>query len=904
MSTSRIDELRSKFQENPRRYFAPLANEYRKSGDLVTAIALCREHLPKQPGHMSGHIVFGQALFEAGELEEAQQVFEAALALDPENLIALRHLVDIARANGDSRMSRRWYERILDVDPHNDEIAQQLSSLVTPPVAVAAVPEPLTGLPQGTGSVYPETDAETDAETASVDETSLEASVHAEGQPDEGRAHHGLVDLDEIGGIEVPELVAPVRTADPVNPVVPVDTLDSVGAAPEEVAHSVAAADEAPATSVLPAEPTPIYVTPIDQTEGHPTPLYLTPLYMTPVGEGAIGGEQRDTSDFDVIPSVPDVPGEPEQGARAEDAFDEAFAGVDAELAVTDDTDLVADDLYGDDISGGYRAVDYAADTADLDGDPGLPERTPESTPIDIEEAVQAFSLHDPVLEIDPRFAGTPTAAADVSEPPMLSAVEAELEFEEGLLAPEWPDTSVLAARLATPPEETAVTPAWSQEAVDAFGREVSDPAVEAVVEEIEYGERIDLVVDADEIAAADESVVEPVALAESTAVDESVVDESAVTAESAVLAEDTEEGTATEVEVEAAQVSSVLADADLQLAGDVAAEFADDAVQAAELDPTTEAEVEAVAQALLRDARASGENEAIRVEALDGAGDVVWSRNVEEPLVQHETPLVSAAFEDERPVDEHPADARTADERPADEQLDPDSPAFFTETMGELLVSQGFASRALIVYRELVRRRPYDEVLAARLAELEAAEAPQDEKLHHTPLLVSAVAAEDTEQPTARERFLKLAMRRVPRRTPQAATVAIAPPAEGLATLFGAEASDSPDEYAARLFADAFAPMDEPPVGSHSMATPIVVTRTITAPAIQAVEPAESVRRTPASSFSFDQFFPDPAVAKAQSTPPRPTPGYTVRHTPSSAPPVSDDLAEFAAWLKGLDKQ
>ena len=38
MSTAnRIDELRQKFNENPRRYFAPLANEYRKqSQELLT----------------------------------------------------------------------------------------------------------------------------------------------------------------------------------------------------------------------------------------------------------------------------------------------------------------------------------------------------------------------------------------------------------------------------------------------------------------------------------------------------------------------------------------------------------------------------------------------------------------------------------------------------------------------------------------------------------------------------------------------------------------------------------------------------------------------------------------------------------------------------------------------------
>jgi tetratricopeptide (TPR) repeat protein len=142
MSTAaRIDELRKKFDENPRRYFAPLANEYRKAGDLAQAIALCRDFLPQQPGHMSGHIVFGQALYEAGELDESRRVFEQALALDPENLIALRHLGDIAKATGDPAQARRWYERVLEADPRNDDIALQLASLV-PVRPVTPVPPP------------------------------------------------------------------------------------------------------------------------------------------------------------------------------------------------------------------------------------------------------------------------------------------------------------------------------------------------------------------------------------------------------------------------------------------------------------------------------------------------------------------------------------------------------------------------------------------------------------------------------------------------------------------------------------------------------------------------------------------------------------------------------------------
>ena len=131
-SSARLDELKKKFDENPRRYFAPLANEHRKSGDLDQAIALCRTHLPQQPAHISGHIVLAQALFEAGSLDESREIFHTALGLDPENLIALRYLGDIARDADDVATARSWYQRVLEVDPRNDEIVQLVRDLDAP----------------------------------------------------------------------------------------------------------------------------------------------------------------------------------------------------------------------------------------------------------------------------------------------------------------------------------------------------------------------------------------------------------------------------------------------------------------------------------------------------------------------------------------------------------------------------------------------------------------------------------------------------------------------------------------------------------------------------------------------------------------------------------------------------
>src|SRR5688572_2639617 len=138
-SSPRIEELRQKFHENPRRYFAPLANEYRKAGDPEQAIAICRAHLAQQPGHMSGHVVYGQALYDAGRMDEAGVVFQQALALDPENIIVLRHLGDIARQRGEVAEARSWYSRALDGDPHDAEIAAYLAELT----------EPLTAAPAG-----------------------------------------------------------------------------------------------------------------------------------------------------------------------------------------------------------------------------------------------------------------------------------------------------------------------------------------------------------------------------------------------------------------------------------------------------------------------------------------------------------------------------------------------------------------------------------------------------------------------------------------------------------------------------------------------------------------------------------------------------------------------------------
>jgi tetratricopeptide (TPR) repeat protein len=142
MDYDRLRELQEKFEENPRRYFAPLANEYRKGGQPKRAIEICRAQLAQMPGHMSGQIVFGQALYEAGEFDEARQVFQRALALDPENLIALRSLGDMSLQSGNMAEARTWYTRLLEADPKDTAVIALVSEIdASREAAPIAVPE-------------------------------------------------------------------------------------------------------------------------------------------------------------------------------------------------------------------------------------------------------------------------------------------------------------------------------------------------------------------------------------------------------------------------------------------------------------------------------------------------------------------------------------------------------------------------------------------------------------------------------------------------------------------------------------------------------------------------------------------------------------------------------------------
>ena len=209
-NTALIEDLLRQYAENPRRVFARLANELRKSGDYDRAIEICRGQIPQQPGYISGHIVLGQSLYDCGRLEEARQTFETALNLDPENLIALRHLGDIARQHGANDVARGWYRRLLEVDPQNDEVVAQLEAMGESAGGTPAVGQPvvaegfspnidLAGLnvPRVEGAPSPETGAPGSGDIE-LDEYKLDAAA----KPSDAVAEHEPLDIETADAFE------------------------------------------------------------------------------------------------------------------------------------------------------------------------------------------------------------------------------------------------------------------------------------------------------------------------------------------------------------------------------------------------------------------------------------------------------------------------------------------------------------------------------------------------------------------------------------------------------------------------------------------------------------------------------------------------------------------------------
>jgi tetratricopeptide (TPR) repeat protein len=163
---SEIEKLEARFREKPEQWFAALADAYRKAGDVDMALEVLGAWIDKRPTYTSGHIVRGRCLLDRERFRDAAQAFEQVLALDMENVIALKSLAEIAERSGDAVAARGWLKRLLDVDPMNDEAREALVRLGGDEKAPAAAPPGAPEAMAATGLAFVDLDREEPGELA------------------------------------------------------------------------------------------------------------------------------------------------------------------------------------------------------------------------------------------------------------------------------------------------------------------------------------------------------------------------------------------------------------------------------------------------------------------------------------------------------------------------------------------------------------------------------------------------------------------------------------------------------------------------------------------------------------------------------------------------------------------
>jgi len=207
--SSEIDKLRARYNENPKgRNFAPLADAYRKARQLDEAIALCHEGLQHHPDYVSAHIVLGRCLIDKKDDVAAETSFRRVLELDPENIIALKMLSDIAMRSGRPHEAVDWLTRLLQVDPMNGEAAEalslargQMAAPTGPAVAVTVTELPAASIPAAApvAAVPPPAVTEAPTEALAQPDFSLSAPMPPPAAGDGGlESYDGTIDFSGV----------------------------------------------------------------------------------------------------------------------------------------------------------------------------------------------------------------------------------------------------------------------------------------------------------------------------------------------------------------------------------------------------------------------------------------------------------------------------------------------------------------------------------------------------------------------------------------------------------------------------------------------------------------------------------------------------------------------------------
>ena len=439
MALSEIEKLERRYAENPQGLtFAPLAEVHRKSGDVSRALDLLRPGLTLHPDYIPASIVLGRCHVDLGDLQSAEQAFTHVLALDGENVIALKALADITERLFRFDESERWLRTLLAIDRSNDEARDQLGRVET------ARRQAETG-----SSASPDAGPPADEGTPGAD---APAAVAAEAEAEEVG----------VGGTSA--------AAEPMTPVdMPADVgLPPMPEAPRESMFAWVADSGSPG-----ADP----AMPLD-----PEDLAAADVRAGPAPEG-IELEQPVTLEREVEPLEGLV------GRDLEPRHDDSGSADEGEFAVETAEDIVLESSGGSEYQVADASQELLASRGFHEPDPFLHESRTE-IPTDADDMMPFGRAHgeaESIASREPGPAAADTAMFDTSEPPVAEAVPAwheSFSTEPPAPAPE---------PTATEPEPSGPEPAVAAQEVAPVAAE-SPPAWAPPLAEPPRAPELDLV--------------------------------------------------------------------------------------------------------------------------------------------------------------------------------------------------------------------------------------------------------------------------------------------------------------------------------------------------------------------------------------------------------------------------
>jgi len=128
--SSEIAKLTERISKDPKsKLFVPLAEEYKKAGDLEMAVHVLLEGLEHNPGYVTAKTFLGRLLMEKGDLSGAQKEFEEVVKAVPDNLLAQRKLGDLYALQDNRSEALKHYKNALALNPGDKDFASFVSDV-------------------------------------------------------------------------------------------------------------------------------------------------------------------------------------------------------------------------------------------------------------------------------------------------------------------------------------------------------------------------------------------------------------------------------------------------------------------------------------------------------------------------------------------------------------------------------------------------------------------------------------------------------------------------------------------------------------------------------------------------------------------------------------------------------